>query len=333
MTDVPLAHIAAGIGKVYARSDWSEDATWFELECAPYFTGHYHLEAGHFEIFRGEPLALDSGEYSEWGSPHAMNWLIRTVASNSLLVYQPGETWTRMRDGDQVPIFNDGGQAKKWDWWPHTFGEWQANPEAFDRGSIVAYENRPEFLSVAADCTKAYAPSKLSQWIRQIVFLRPHTFVIFDRVVSVQPEYEKTWLLHCRTEPQIYGQTAVIFSPNGGSALTVQTLLPAEATIRKVHGYTYRGQTFDPLPNPQTPGAVKWRLEVLPGKPQTEDLFVHVLSTDSAPAEATLVQTNDGLGVQIGETLLTFHGLVGGSLTEGGKTRTLTETIKTGKWE
>ncbi len=333
LTALPLAHLATGIGKVYARSDWTEDAAWFRFDCGPFWTNHQHFDVGDFEIFQCEPLVLPSGEYNEWGSAHAMNWLIRTVAANSLLVYEPGETWTRMRDGGQNVCANDGGQAKKWDWPVATLGEWQANREAFDRGRIVAYENAPPFLFVAADCAPAYSPAKLSQWIRQIVFLRPHTFVVFDRVVSVKPEYEKTWLLHCRQEPQRDGQAAVITAPSGQSALTVQTLLPAQATIRTVHGYTYSGQTFDPSPNPQSEHPVKWRLEVCPGQPQTEDLFLHVLSTDKTTAAATLVQTEDELRVKIGGTLVTFRGIVGGALTLEGRTYPLTEAVKTGKWE
>ncbi len=333
LTGLPLAHIAMGIGKVYARSDWTEDAAWFRFDCGPFWTNHQHFDVGDFEIFQREPLTLPSGEYNEWGSAHAMNWLIRTVAANSLLVYEPNETWTRMRDGGQNACANDGGQAKKWDWPVATLDEWQAQQEAFHRGRIVAYENAPSFLFVAADCTPAYSPAKLARWIRQIIFLRPHTFVVFDRAVSIQPELEKTWLLHCRKEPQIDGQTAVITAPGGQATLTVQTLLPSEATIRTVHGYTYRGQTFDPAPNPQTPDAVKWRLEVCPGQPQTEDLFLHVLCTDKTPAAATLVQTADALRVQVGDALVTFQGLVGGSLMQGGRTHLLTEAIKTGKWE
>ena len=333
LTDLPLAHIATGIGKVYARSDWTEDAAWFRFDCGPFWTNHQHFDVGDFEIFQREPLVLPSGEYNEWGSAHAMNWLIRTVAANSLLVHEPGETWTRMRDGGQNACANDGGQAKKWDWTVATLDEWRANQEAFDRGRILAYENTPPFLFVAADCTQAYAPTKLSQWIRQIVFLRPHTFVIFDRVVTVKPDYEKTWLLHCRREPQIDGQTSVISSPGGQATLTVQTLLPAQAVTRKVYGYTYGGQTFDPAPNPQSEHPVKWRLEVLPGRPQTEDVFLHVLSTDTSPTAATLVQTGDSLGVKIGAALVTFRGTVGGSVTQGNQTHPLAETVKTGKWE
>jgi hypothetical protein len=62
-------------------------------------------------------------------------------------------------------------------------------------------------MYVAADCTQAYAATKLESWIRQIVFLRPGTFVILDRVVSAKPEYKRTWLLHSRFEPKIDGRT------------------------------------------------------------------------------------------------------------------------------
>ena len=47
--------------------------------------------------------------------------------------------------------------------------------------------NTPAMDSLAADgmlFTRAYSPKKLDCFTRQIVFARPGTFVIFDRVVS-----------------------------------------------------------------------------------------------------------------------------------------------------
>lgn len=38
-------------------------------------------------------------------------------------------------------------------------------------------------------------------------------------------------------------------------------------------------------------------------------------------------------GMKVGDTLLTFQGALGGSLTEGGLTHLFTESVKTGKWE
>ncbi|KPL02298.1 MAG: hypothetical protein AMK75_02990, partial [Planctomycetes bacterium SM23_65] len=243
VSEFPLAHCARGIGKVFARSDWTDDATWLRFECGPWWNQHQHFEAGNFEIFRREPLAAESGEYTDWDSPHAINWLIRTIAHNCILVYQPDEEWHNVRNRQNILYANDGGQANN-TFYLHTLDEWKRQREHFERGRIVACENHDDFLHAAGDCTKAYASSKVSLCLRQIVFLRPHTFVILDRVASTRPEYEKTWLLHCHNEPEIDGRTFTV--TNGRGALFVRTLLPEEPVIRKVEGYTYRGQTFEP---------------------------------------------------------------------------------------
>jgi len=70
------------------------------------------------------------------------------------------------------------------------------------RGRFLAYANQPECMFVAADRAPAYTPEKLNVWTRQIVCLRPHTFVMLDRVRSTRPEHKKTWLLHSRLAPQ-----------------------------------------------------------------------------------------------------------------------------------
>jgi hypothetical protein len=326
----PLAHAAAGIGRVYARSDWTDGAAWLRFECGPFWNNHQHDEVGNFEIFRYEPLATESGEYEDYLDSHAVNWLQRTIAHNCILVYQPGEAWKNLRDGDRNGHANDGGQNLRGAWPPPTLPEWKAQREAFAWGALAAYDNQPEYLFVAGDCTKAYAPTKLSAWVRQIVFVRPATFVIFDRVVSTRPDYEKTWVLHTHNEPQV--QAARIAIANGKGQLAVETLLPEKPTLRKVQGYTYRGQTFDPRPSALTPLAHTWRVEVLPGEPRAEDLFLHVLQTDP-PQAAQLVRKGGAVGAKVGAVEVLFSGPVGGTLSVGGRTIPLKPGVKTGKYE
>ncbi|HEX2973372.1 MAG TPA: hypothetical protein VHP11_13640 [Tepidisphaeraceae bacterium] len=326
----PLAHLAAGIGKVYARSDWSDNATWFRFECGDYWNAHQHYEVGNFEIYRYAPLATESGEYTDYVSNHSVNWLIRTIAHNSILVYQPAEQWTRQRDGGRNPYANDGGQTKKWEWPVDSLAIWKQRRDQFERGRIIAYENCPEFLYVAGDCTKAYSPTKLSLWIRQIVFLRPGAFVIFDRVVSTRPDYEKTWLLHCRSEPSIQGNTTTI--TQGKGVLTVRTLLPEQAAIHAREGYTYRGQTFNEAKSALTAVANRWRIEVSPASPATEDLFLHVLFTDQ-PRPTKLLRQGDHIGVAVGDDEVLFTGQLGGQLTTVGKTIPLRPAVVRGKYE
>lgn len=326
----PLAHAATGIGKVYARSDWTDQAAWLRFECGDFWNAHQHLEAGNFEIFARAPLATESGEYTDYIDSHSVNWLIRTVAHNCLLIHQPSESWPRMRDGGRNAYANDSGQAWKWEWPVQTLPQWQARRESFHRADLLAYDNSPARLFVAADCTRAYSPAKLAQWTRQIVFVRPGTFVVFDHVVSTKPEFTKSWLLHCRNEPAIRGNSFAL--TNGAGHLTVQTLLPEKPVLRKVQGYTYRGQTFEPRRSGLTPLACKWRVEVEPGEARAEDFFLHVLQTEQAQP-ARLVRQGDAVGAVVGETEVLFSGPVGGTLTVAGQSEVLAAGVKRGKYE
>jgi len=330
MDSFPLAHLASGVGKVYARSDWSPDATWFRFECGDYWNNHQHYEVGNFEIFRHETLATESGEYYDYLSNHDVNWLIRTIAHNSMLVYQPDEQWSQMRDGGRNAYHNDGGQAKKWEWTVSDLDTWKARRESFTRGSIVGYENRPEYMYVAGDCTQAYAATKLESWVRQVVFLRPDTFVIFDRVVSTRPDYKKTWLLHSRFEPQIEGSTFTI--ANGDGRLIVQSLLPQEPQVQTVEGYSYGGHPFPPSSDRLSATANKWRIELSPSDQQKEDVFLHVMTTGEL-RPATLVKRNGAIGVRVGDAEVEFTGAAGGSLKIGGRQFPLKAEVKEGRYE
>jgi hypothetical protein len=330
LQNFPLAHLASGIGKVYARSDWTDDATWFRFECGDLWNHHQHFEVGNFEIFRYEPLATESGEYHDYSSNHSVNWLLRTIAHNCILVFQPGEQWSMMRDGGRQKYANDGGQTKKWEWVVDNLDSWKSRRDQFERGDIVAYENHPEYMYVAGDCTKAYSPSKLDMWIRQIVFIRPHTFVIFDRVISTRKEYEKTWLLHCKNDPEINDRRTTV--EDGRGKLIMETLLPEKSIIRKVKGYKYGDQSFDPPQTVHTPIANLWRVEVLPDEQQKEDLFLHVLSTDELPP-VQMVRDQGTISVTIGQTKVTFDSQVGGILNIGDKTFTMKKAVSTGDYE
>jgi hypothetical protein len=329
---LPLAHLAEGIGKIYARSDWTDDATWFRFECGPFFSNHQHLEVGNFEIFRYEPLATESGEYEKYEDGHAVNWLTRTVAHNCILVYQPNEHFNPIRSAGKIA--NDGGQTPSWGGVADSLDQWKARANQFNRGQIVAYENKPEWMYVAANCTPAYSPQKVSLVVRQVVFLRPATFIIFDRVISRRADYPKAWLLHCHNEPEIDGNKVSIH--NGKGTLAVQTLLPQSAKITAVKGCTYPafagGESFPSPGGPQSKAANNWRMEVSPTKPAAEDLFLHVLSTDGGH-EATVKQEGGKITVQVNGVSVIFSGKAGGEIVSGSKRIALPQRVIKGPWE
>jgi hypothetical protein len=149
-------------------------------------------------------------------------------------------------------------------------------------------------------------------------------------VVSTQPDYEKTWLLHSRNEPEIKDQTSTI--TNGKGRLVVQSLLPEKPVIRKIEGYTYRGQTFDPPQTNLTPLANRWRIEVLPPAPQTENAFLHVLTTDE-PKPASIVRKGNQIGARVGDVEVLFDGNVGGTLALSGRPLSLRAEVEKPKDE
>jgi hypothetical protein len=136
---------------------------------------------------------------------------------------------------------------------------------------------------------------------------------VFDRVVSLNANWPKKWLLHAIDEPLVNGTVTGIEVPDkimryAGDLVTIshndgrlfsQTLLPASATIRKVGGTGYEFWVDDPGQNYPPGDAVAqadieagaWRVEVIPTKPAQTDIFLHVLSLADASVSAAPVAT------------------------------------------
>ncbi len=328
-----LSHVSPGPGFVYARSSWADDATYFFFKCGDRFTAHQHLDVNHFVIYKGAELAGDGGHYDEFGSPHDVNYHLRSIAHNTVLVLDPAERWPAIRAGEVTG--NDGGQHHAWA--NHNGGvtdpaEWRRLESSYDLADLLAYEDRGAWLYVAGDATRAYSPQKLAGFTRQIVFLRPNTFVIFDRVQARQPAFKKTWLLQAMRTPVRAGEQLVV--TNGGGRLFVQTLLPTQPAVRLVSGsdlYRYGGHDYPPRRN--TGPAPECRIEISPGEARTEDFFLHVLTAaDAATESAPLARVGrDGVRVQVtvGDAQLEFEtATVGGTITLGGRKSQLAEGMR-----
>jgi len=329
-----LSHVSPGPGYVYARSSWDDDATYFFFKCGDRFTAHQHLDVNHFVIFKHAELAGDGGHYDDFGSAHDVNYHLRTIAHNTILVFDPAEaTWKNVRAG---PVSgNDGGQMHAF---PHHNGsvldpeQWHRQRDVHDLADLLAYADRGRFVYVAGDATRAYWPEKLERFTRQIVFLRPDTFIIFDQVKATRPELKKTWLLQAMQVPTRDGENLVI--THGKGRLFVQTLLPEEPQVRLVHGddlYRYGGRAYPPQRD--TGPAPQCRIEVSPSRPSAADCFLHVLTaTDAANASVPQAVVRQGAGqvqVTLGSARITFDAeRVGGSIRLGNTTVALPQGVQ-----
>ncbi|MFC1451723.1 heparinase II/III family protein [Verrucomicrobiota bacterium] len=317
LADFKLSHLSPGPGYVYARSSWDEDATYFFFKCGDRFASHQHLDVGHFLIYKHEELAGDGGHYDAFGSSHDVNYHLRTIAHNTILVHDPSEQWLGATSYDASiragPVSgNDGGQMHSW---PHHNGAvadaaaWEAGRELYDIADILAFEDKGTYLYVAGDCSRAYSTNKLEYFTRQIVFIRPGTFVIFDRVKSRDRDFKKTWLLQAMKPPvtQAHGLTI----RNGEGRLFVRTLLPRDAEVVLAAGddlYTYGGQSYPP--SRDTGPAPECRVEISPSAPADVDYFLHVLTAADAavtsPPPASVREQPGVIGVTVDNTTVTF---------------------------
>ncbi len=308
-----LSHLSRGPGYVYARSSWDEDATYFFFKCGDRFTAHQHLDVGHFLIYKHQELAGDGGHYDSFDTPHTVNYYMRTVAHNTMLIRDPSETWSKgLRALRNATVGADGGQRHNW---PNHNGSvvdvkaWRKKRKLYDIADLLAFEDRGKYLYVAGNCTRAYSPKKLQYFTRQIVFIRPGTFIIFDRVRSTHPKFKKTWLLQAMKPPT--GEAPDFVITNGRGKLTVQTLLPKNPRVKLVTGEAVNGYGRQTWPPEKTHGpGVECRIEISPSKPAKTDYFLNVLTATDGDVEsvpqATVRQKGTEITVTVGDAQVTF---------------------------
>ncbi|MCX7590843.1 MAG: heparinase II/III-family protein, partial [Kiritimatiellae bacterium] len=218
-----------GTGYVQARSrGWEPDSVVVEFRCGDYFESHGHYaNQNSFYLFHRGRLILHTGIYDSFAkSEHWHHYYRRTIASNSVLVFQPGEF--RVTPWGFIP--EPGGQ------WPDTFGyrnftqeeyNWHLvhEPHWYDMGNILAFEcaRNCEYVYVCGDATMAYNNPrhvsfeekdgviianrpKVDLFTRSLVYIPPSLLVVFDRVNALDPVWRKAWIVHSIGRPEVHGR-------------------------------------------------------------------------------------------------------------------------------
>jgi heparin/heparan-sulfate lyase len=288
----------------------------------------------NFVIYHRGFLALDSGtRYKEFDNgQHLANYFAQTVAHNCVVIHQPGEPPARYWGGTVVG--NHGGQHKQ-------------------LGSVVtAFETNRDYVYIAGDATRCYhhgrrggPPEKVSLVTRQLVFLMPNHFVILDRVTATDASYRKDWLIHTAHEPSISGTT--VRADHGNGRMFCRTLLPADAVLTSVGGpgneFRAAGRNWDVVSDGLKPENLalmgQYRVEVTPGAPRKNNVFLHVIQVGDQQLERTdeaeLLQTRDTCGVRLTvdgrmwEVTFNSKGELGGHIKRTGSSRGIDSKLTT----
>jgi heparin/heparan-sulfate lyase len=329
--DLPLSkYFGFPFGWMIARTGWGQESVIAEMKVNIYnFANHQHLDAGSFQIYYKGALAIDSGIYEGvmggYGSEHDSNYNKRTIAHNSLLIYDPNEEFSKRR-GFGV---NDGGQRM-----PNGWSE-PANLEVllgkgYKTGEVLGYGFRqdlliPDYTYLKGDITEAYS-SKVKEAKRTAVFLNlkdkriPAVLVVFDKVVSSNPEFKKYWLLHSIEEPVVRGNEITITrTQQGETGKLVNTIILPILENTEIVPIGGPGKEFwvfgKNYPNkPRREGADEsgaWRIELSPKEPRNIDYFLNVMQiTDNSVSNLHNVEFIKGkevIGIKIKDRVVFFN--------------------------
>jgi hypothetical protein len=173
----------------------------------PLFRQAPALDQNQFTIYHGGYLAIDSGaDYTETESPHYLNYFRRTVAHNSVLVYDPAEKF--FWSDNIVPAANDGGQrmdsARYWNT-IRSRDDWERTRDLWDLGSMRVIDYVPgQYHYALGGASQAYSRENLRRFTREMVYVPGQGLLfVFDRVVSTNPAFRKAWLLHGVNPPRV----------------------------------------------------------------------------------------------------------------------------------
>lgn len=320
--ELPLGrYFGPPYGGMVLRTAWNgrgEDPAIAEFKVKEWhFNNHQHMDAGSFQIWYRGPLAMDTGLYRRYFSPHDGNYCKRTIAHNCMLVEEPEESFV---DGRWV---NDGGQR-----WPNAAREARTIEQIRTSGYKVAtvlgaamdLEHRWAYLE--GDLTEAYGAKKVEAHRRAFAWLQKPVegveiaLAVFDRVVTANPDAVRRWLLHTASEPELL--TAGTISNNGKATLAHQVLLPAEGDFRleKVGGegaeFISGGQNWIPDRAPAAADeAGAWRVELIPPVGRREETLLNVLEVMPGMAtgggRARLFETASHTGFVLGDRAVLFR--------------------------
>ena len=322
------------MGEMVVRTGWDLNATSTDTIVALriggiFFGNHQRRDAGSFQIFYRSALAMSSGHYGSYGTPHWKNYYHSSISVNSLLIFDPSEGTENVNGNAGV---NVGGQRMPIHDQPSDLATLMAPENKYRIGRVVAQgweevggSTVPRWNWLSGDITDAYCSNKTKHVSRSyLVWTWPGdtvstAVVIFDRVHSTDPVFAKTFLMHTLNKPVVRTTaTATAFDIIAGDgALSGTMLLPTSASVQTVGGpgneFEAGGQNWPPTNADKATGVSgQWRLEVSPKQKQQNDLFLSVWqphdAIGSTPAAASLVSwPGDAVvGVQVRERIAVF---------------------------
>jgi hypothetical protein len=193
-TGTPDAALFASIGWAAMHSNLADPSrTSVYFKSSPYGSyNHSHADQNSFVVNSGgQPLAINSGYYDAYMTPHWWQWYKRTRAQNAITF-----------DGGQGQVVSEVNGM--------------TGP-----GAITRFEQQSGYDIVTGDATAAYGGA-LSRAQRSLVYLRPNLILVYDNLAS-NSNRQWEWNIHALNAMNVLSDTNISIA-NGGQSLCVDML-------------------------------------------------------------------------------------------------------------
>ncbi len=301
LNTLPLSYFATGMGAVAARSNWTTGASWMSFRAGPYANnpaqGEEYFDQGSLALVRGgTPLLLNATGWAVHNPGGAASE--NDVYNDNYGDFNPnngGSSNRRPYNIFFVRHMNGAAVAER-------FGQAAYTTENDGvRTKVTAFEDTSDHVYVLArflnDMYRKFAAGpSVSGWARQIVYLRPNRFVVYDRTSIGSPSYDQFLAWHFPSNPvrgnAVAGANRFDVTYNGQYAGAMTTVLPANANAATLTLY------------PDITPSNFWEIRVRPPNTNTSQQWITVFdlspSSSQVAASSPVTVTAGGIvGVQL----------------------------------
>ena len=267
----------------------ADNDVWMLFKSSRYGSfSHSHADQNSFQLSAyGEALAIDSGYYPYYGSPHHALWTRQTRAHNSILVHRRGQPPFSWDAGGEIESYQSSGRV------------------TIVRGQAAKGYNVPMRDGVLEDWKKHLTeavPSmepKVENFQRTVAFVASTTrpiAVVYDQVrTSGATTFD--WLLHALDRIDIKKGGFTIRRGKARAAVRLLATQPFKVS---------QTDRFSVPPGNRYEGAAKqWHLTASSTEPTEEIKFLAVLvpyREGEPEPRIEILQEGDSVGFQIGNT-------------------------------
>lgn len=324
--DYPLDWWADKVGISISRSSWDSTSTMISYFNSPSKrAAHEHRDNNSFAIFKHTPLLIDAGYYDSYASTHYLNYYQRTIAHNSICVYDSTDNYTNF--GQDAS--NDGGQIESF----HLRNYDDILLPENQRGEWIQYASSDTYTYNISDAQLSYDNTKLDFFRRRLLYIKHDKVIVLDHVHLLDTDTQQRdikWIGHFANEPVITGDVIntevadhietydgnAYTSTNGEGNIAIKTIHPTNSTTTLIGGTGYEywvdGTNYPPSLTPDTdfycPGS--WRIEVRPTEITDTVVYLHTIdigdSENVSVAGGISLESEFSVGVDWNDTIYFF---------------------------